>query len=331
LKFGPNARRFPLRLERAEVLRDERHDFGRIEVAGEHERRVVRAVELLPVLDHLLLGDAADIRHPADDVPTVRAGRVECRVQLLLEEVTRLVLAHPALLGDDVAFGVELAEHRVRQAVGLEREIELELVLRQGHVVLRHLVAGGRVDPGAAGFLVGPPDFLADNRLLFLLVDQLGDLLLPRRDLRLVAPLDLRLLGGHLLHERVDLTVVLLVPGERARLDAHGVGPLEHHVLVEVRHPGDTGTFVHRPDPIRQDAADERRIGTLDHQNLQAVRQHALDHLAGQGHLLSGGERGRQPDGGQQCRGQAHGPSHVHSCSPRRQITAGAGDGLGRL
>ncbi len=231
--FGPHARRRALRLERAEVLRDERHHDLLIHVAGQHERRVVGPVVLFAVFNHLLLRDPADVRHPAHDRVRVRARRIERRVELLLEERPRAVLAHPALLGDDVALGVELAEHRVGHPVGFQGEVELDLVLRQRDVVLRHLLPGGRVQARAARFLVRAPDFLADDGLGLLPVQEVTRLLLPLDDLRVVAALDLRFLGRDLREERVDLAVELQVLLERPGLDAHGVGALEHHVLVE--------------------------------------------------------------------------------------------------
>ena len=76
--------------------------------------------------------------------PAVRRRRPEHRVELLVKLARgRAVRAHAALFVDDVAFGVELAKHRIHQPIRFHPEPQLELV-------------GGDVDEVDGEVLRGP-------------------------------------------------------------------------------------------------------------------------------------------------------------------------------
>ena len=144
------------RRQPAEVLLDQPLRFGRIEVAGDHQRQVVRRVvaaeERLDVVERR----GAQVVHAADDRPRVgMAGRREVgHQQLVGAAVGRIVEALAALVLDDVALVVQLllvglVEQR-RQAVGLDPQQRLEVGRRHGREVVGAVAVGGAVDAALA-------------------------------------------------------------------------------------------------------------------------------------------------------------------------------------
>ncbi len=61
----------------------------------------------------------------------------------------------------------------------------------------------------------------------------------------------------------------------------------------KVRDAGDARGLVDRPDPVGQDAVDQRGVRALDHQHLEAVRQRPLDDLPREADLLRGAGTGQ--------------------------------------
>ena len=111
------------RRQAAEVLLDQPLRLGRIEVAGDHERQVVRRVVAAEELLHVVEGRGGQILHAADDRPRVgmpdrrevhRDDLVGASVRRILEALAPLVLDHVALVVQLLLIG--LVEQR-RQAV----------------------------------------------------------------------------------------------------------------------------------------------------------------------------------------------------------------------
>ena len=255
LRRGPVAPR-----QAAEVALGQRLRLVGVEVADEGRGEVVGRVVQVEERQRLGAGDALDVARPADHRPTVGGRLPEQRVELLFELAGRgAVGAQPPLLVDDVALGVELAEHRVHEPVRLHPEPQLELVGGDVHEVEGEVVARARVHPRGALPRVDPAEVLLDDQLLLLREEVLEPV--HQRPVALGAvggvgrvpdapqPLGLeegRLLDPqgrlHLVELGDDLQILLDVPG------ADGRGALEHHVFEEVCDPGDAGPLVDRSD-----------------------------------------------------------------------------------
>ena len=139
----------------AEVLLDEPLRLGRLEVAGDDERGVVRRVVEVEELLHVRRLPGVQVVHRADD--RVRVGeaarRVEGAVRLLEDDlhVRRVVDAQPALLLHGLALVVEVrvGDGERAHAVGLEPEREVEPVRRHRLVVVGAVLGGAPVEAPA--------------------------------------------------------------------------------------------------------------------------------------------------------------------------------------
>ena len=143
--------------------------FARVDVADDHQRRVVRHVEPPVVAIQVIARHGLQIRQPANRRMTVWV-RLECgRRQLLIEQLIRVVLASLQLRDDDVA--LRLAVVRVieaaRHALGLDEEHAIERVARRGFEICR------LVDPRVA---VPRPAELLDDALHLVARDVRGAL-----------------------------------------------------------------------------------------------------------------------------------------------------------
>ena len=210
-------RRFPARNPAEVPLRHPR-GLLHVDVADQDQRDVLRRVVGAVVGVCLRLRDRRDVGGPADDRPAVRVRLPEERLEALFELSERgRFRAHAALLEDDVALRVELAEDRVEEAVRLHPHPELELVRRHRDEVTGHVFVGERVHPGASGGRVDPVELVLDQDLP-LFPDQLVELLLELSIVRglvlrlqevvdLAAPVrgaHLRLLLAHFFAEKLD-------------------------------------------------------------------------------------------------------------------------------
>ena len=227
-----------------------------LEVADEHRGDVVRSVVGAEELVCLRLADDPEIGRPTDGRPAVGMRLPEHGVELLVELARRRRLgAQPALFVDDVTLGVELPEDRIEQPVGLHPEPELQLVRRNAVQVdgdvgrregVEERLAFGRVD------LV----VLVLDHDLALLFDELGELgfeldQLLGPSVSSVRVFDLATASAFTLFaiEGADLLLqrFLLVDDLEIALDVRRADrrrSLEHHVLEEMRHAGDSGALV---------------------------------------------------------------------------------------
>ncbi|OQA30278.1 MAG: hypothetical protein BWY56_02534 [Acidobacteria bacterium ADurb.Bin340] len=201
-----------------------------------------------------------------------------------------------ALLQHHVALAVELPEHGVLQAVGLQPGPELQFVGGHGDVVEGPVVAGVGVQPRGAGLLVDLVQLILHDEAALLLhqgVEFGEELLVPLgTDLGIVHVGDLA--PTLLLPQDVDLfpdlgldlvleVVQLRIPLGIARAD--GRGPLEHHVFEEVGQARDAGAFVGASHPGHPAAGDGGLIVPFHHQEAHAV---------GKGVFLDGNGLGQQ-------------------------------------
>ena len=281
-----------------EVAARQIHGLVGLKVADQHRGEIVGGVVGGHVALGLRPGHRLDVGGPADDRVRVGGGLPEHGVERLLLLAGRRGLDGQApLLPDHVALGVELAHHGVRQAVRLHPEPQLQLVGGQGDEVEGLVLAGSGVE--ARGALLGvdlvqlvldDDVLLGRDELLVLLLELLqsrrgvggvedgaGDLTASQLDAQL---------GVLLLHLGPHLVLLLddgLVAGPVGGADRPGA--LEHHVLEDVREPGDALGLVDRPHLGHEAAAHGRRIVTFHQQEAHAVGQHLLAHL----HLLGAG------------------------------------------
>ena len=131
---------------RPRYLRDELLRFLRVEVADEHERRVVRHVvgaeEVADVVDRRGL----EILHAADRRVLVGMDGERLVVDELVQPAVRLVVdAHPPLFLHDLALGLEdvLVDPQRREPIGFEPEHERQVLRR--HRLPEHRRVFGRV------------------------------------------------------------------------------------------------------------------------------------------------------------------------------------------
>ena len=276
-------RRFGAPLKPAEIFFRQLPGLLRFKVAHQAGGEVVRGVIDSVERHRLLSGDPLHVARPADHRPAVGGGAPEESVELLLE-FTRGGALHsqPALLADHVPFGVELAEDRVQEPVGLHPEPQLELVGRYVHEVDREIVGGSGVHSGGAVTLVDLVELVLDDVGLLgleelleffsqLLVVGGADLRVARvGDLAYAQPAGERLL--FLLHLALDG----IEPGESLQVlvdvgGAYRAGPLEHHVLEEVGDAGDPGALIYRTDLGDPAGRDVGVAPAGNHEHLQAV------------------------------------------------------------
>ena len=91
----------------------------------------------------------------------------------------------------------------------------------------------------------------------------------------------MRLQQTRLLDLKLGLDGVKLFDDSQILLDllrADGVGPLEHHVLEEMRHAGDAGSFIDGANPGNPSSFDIRVAGSRCQQDLHPVVELVLDH-----------------------------------------------------
>jgi len=286
-------------LEAGEVALDDGLDFLGIEVADDDASEVVGAVVDVEVVPGLLLGVAVEIAGPADDGPVVGRALPEDGVELLLVDAGGGALgAEAALLVDDVALGVELAEDRVVEAVGLHPGPELELV--GGDVDEVEGEVAGREGVHARSALGGVDlvELVVDDDGLVLLHQavEFGAELLHLGGVVEGVPGVVDLAGGEaaVLLGEVEVEQLLADPALGVAelgillgvVGPDGVGALEHHVLKEVADAGDARALVDRADlgdPAGGD--DVGLIGAGDEEELHPVVEgEGLDlHLLPQG------------------------------------------------
>ena len=276
-------RRFRSSLKPAEIFFRQLSGLLRFKIAHQAGGEVVRGVIDSVERHRLLPGDSLHIAWPADHRPAVGGGTPEESVELLLEFTRGGALdSQPALLADHVPFGVELAEDRVQEPVGLHPEPQLELVGRYVHEVDREIVGGSGVHSRGAVTLVDLVELVFDDvgllgleeRLEFfsqLLVVGGADLRVARvGDLADTQPSSERLL--FLLHLALDG----IEPGESLQIlvdvgGAYRAGSLEHHVFEEVGDTSDPGTLIYRADLGYPAGRDIGVAPAGNHEHLQAV------------------------------------------------------------
>ena len=106
----------------------------RVEVADQHQRRVVRHVVGPEELAHVVDRRRLEILHAADRRVLVGMHGERLVVDDLVQPAVRLVLdPHPALFLDDLALGLEdlLVDPQRRHAIGLEPEDERQVLRRE--------------------------------------------------------------------------------------------------------------------------------------------------------------------------------------------------------
>jgi len=213
------------------------------------------------------------------------------RGQELLEQLAdRLIVRRqPPLLHDHLFLGVEFAQDGIEKAVGLERHPQLDLVGGKVVEIDRLVVAGAGVHAGAAGLL---------DRLPELVGDDIGFGLGNGRLVRLLQLLQSGGIGqGAQGKFGAPRAVGLILFGHRLEFSlevfgADGAGPLEGHVLKDVRDAGDALGFIDRADIGVGDERDHRRFVALEDEQAQAVVQGVLDHLVLQLQVALGPETG---------------------------------------
>ena len=154
--------------DRPEVLVGPRADLRAIAVAHDREHRVVGRVVGREERADVLERGRVEVGHRADRRVVVRMGlREQVGEELLVPRPVRPVVVAPALLVlDDLALVVEvvLAERveEAAEAVRLEPDRQLQLVRRQGLVVVRPVEPGRPVEGPAGGLderhVLGLPD-----------------------------------------------------------------------------------------------------------------------------------------------------------------------------
>ena len=112
-----------LRRDLAESLLDQRADFVGLDVAGDHQRRIVRRVEALVEGERILAVELLDLLVPADHRPAIGMVEIQRGHDLLGQPRVRIVGdAHVVFFEHDVALGqhVLILEDQAGHAVGLE-------------------------------------------------------------------------------------------------------------------------------------------------------------------------------------------------------------------
>jgi hypothetical protein len=155
-----------------------------VEVAGQHERHVAGDVPAVEVLLHDAQRGALEVLDLAEDVvAAVRVAREraahEGAKQLVAGGVHRGVL----LLVDGLELGGEQAKHRVFESVGVDLQPGVDLTGGEGVVIDGLVVAGERVDAGAAELAEHLVELVRHGERVGLLQGR-GDLLVDRRALR---------------------------------------------------------------------------------------------------------------------------------------------------
>ena len=196
----------------------------------------------------------------------------ERRAEELLEQAARgtAVGAHAALFHHHVALLVELAHHRMQQAVRLQRGPQLELVRRHGVHVAGLVVVGEGVHAHAAVALDDFAELVVDDVLVGGLDRILPGLLQLRQLLRILAhALDaLGLIGGVGL---LDLCQRDLLGGIVGGADVGRA--LEGHVLHHVRQAGFVQRILRRAGIDHGEEREHRRLGPAPQDDGQTVRQ----------------------------------------------------------
>jgi hypothetical protein len=258
------------------------------------------------VLLALRAAERAQVRREADAAEAVRV-RGERGVRELEQQAAerRRFVAHAPLFVDDVALGVELAEHRVRHAAALEQRPQLQPVRRHRIEVRRDVVRRVGVRVLAARLL----DPLAE----VVRHDQVASRSLCRVE-RLLELLEPRGIRARALAALVEQRAPRLFLGRHARLLGRGVRradprrPLERHVLHHVGEPRRADLIARAAGVDDRDEAEHRRLMPLDHDETQPVRQRELLHLlldrletgayVGRGRLRARLRGGVRPGGG---------------------------------
>ena len=205
-----------------------------LEVADDHDRRVVRSVVRAVVLAEGFPRHLLDVAPPPDDRPVIGMRLDRRRGHRLAQERVGIVLAALQLAPHHRHLGVEvgLVDPAVEHPVGLELDGELEAVGRQ-----RLEVAGPVVE--RVGVEAGPVQ-----------EERAGDL-----------------------------------------AQAIPLGPLEHHVLEEVRDAGDAVVLVSRADLVPDAEAHHGRAPDLLRQHAEPVGQAGLPDPGGQRRVRRPGRR----------------------------------------
>jgi hypothetical protein len=150
----------------AEVFLDEALGLGRVEVAGDDEREVVRRVVGAEELAHVVERGGREVFVEADDVGLVGvARRVEvlheelepAAVGLIFEPLPALVLDHVALVVE-LLFGQRVGERG--EAVGLDPEEVFEVARGHGGEVVGAILVGRAVDAALEEVRAGGLDVL---------------------------------------------------------------------------------------------------------------------------------------------------------------------------
>ena len=226
----------------AEVLVDDRHHFGRLHVAHDGHDHVGRDVVLLVERHCIGSRKALQVGRPADDRLPIRV-RGEGRGQRLLDQASdRVALgAHAPLFVNDVTLFVELAEHRMEEALGVEIGPQFNTVRRHRVEVARLVGIRESVHAAGAGAIDDLAELIRHDELLCL-VDgglppffELSDLC--------------RVVVDGIAAGSIVGGVAPFDFGQRGRLRrvirrADFVGALEGHVLEHMREAGDPRDFL---------------------------------------------------------------------------------------
>jgi hypothetical protein len=143
---------------RTEPSRDLRLGRGHVDIPGQHQHRVVRAIMGAEPALHILQAGGVQIRHRSDRGVAIGMTFGEQRGKLrIFDEAIGIILAHALLVLDDAALRIELGlgdgAQQMAHAIGFEEERTIE---RAG----RHrLEIVGAIEPGRA-VPVGRADIL---------------------------------------------------------------------------------------------------------------------------------------------------------------------------
>ena len=253
-------RRTVTRLQTTEVTFGQHPRLGWVEIAHQRSGQIIWRVVQLKETQGFFSRDPLEITRPPDYRPTVWRRLPEQGVELFLELSGRgAVCTHPTLFVHDIALGVELAEHWIEQPVRFQPEPKLKFVGWHVHKVDRVVVTRASVHGRCTLSRIDATEVFLDNQFLLLsqqhikFFEQLpvsdGS---PRGIVRIVdLSKAMRLkqvsffssdVSFHLIELRNELEVLFDITR------ANGGRAFEHHVFKQVRHTGNAGPLIDRPN-----------------------------------------------------------------------------------
>ena len=213
------------------------------------------------------------------------------RIQHPVERALRIVEAAADLLDHHFTFGIELPEHRIRDAVALHPHEQLEPVGREIDVELHPVRSGRRGEARAAGEHVDPHEVRAEREVAILLRDELLIFRVQLFELRR-GPVGFEFLEQVALPHVVADAVLLVGDLARDRLDARrqrlflfpaagadDVRAFEEIVLEQVRQAVGAGLLAGDVGLIEDARGDASRRRPLNHEHRHAVGEAVFLHI----------------------------------------------------